>query len=263
MTAHEVYPNASVVLVAFEARHPASEPLSPTALARAKKALASELPLLRQATMTTITATSGAPPVLSSEQVPRFTSRDVTTAVSFKGGSVVVETTSYERYERLREVVALALRARTIAGPIDGIERLGLRYIDEVRVPDLNSAGTWGDWVDASLLGPATIGHRLDLSPAEWQGLVRFDAGSARSIVLRYGPREGYAVDPAGDLKRPRVGSGPFFLLDIDSFWSPEGEIPEFDSEKILATLDELHEPVSGLFETLITERLRNEVLRK
>ena len=138
-----------------------------------------------------------------------------------------------------------------------------LRYIDEIRIPDTVPVNeTWADWVDGSLLGPAPMGSRLGLLAAEWQGLVRFDAGPGRSIVLRYGPREGYAVDPGGDLKRPMADSGPFFLLDIDSFWTPTGEIPEFDSGRILAVVDELHAPVSQLFETLITERLRSEVLR-
>jgi len=263
MSDRELYPNASVVLVAFELRHPASGPLSSAAVARAKKVLAPDLPLLRQASLTTIRATSGAPPEISSEQVPKFTSRNLTTAVTFGAESVVVETTAYDRYERLRAIVALALEARESAEPIDGMERLGLRYIDEIRIADTLSVDeTWADWVDGSLLGPAPMGSRLGLLAAEWQGLVRFDAGPGRSIVLRYGPREGYAVDPGGDLKRPMADSGPFFLLDIDSFWTPTGEIPEFDSGRILAVVDELHAPVSQLFESLITERLRSEVLR-
>ena len=39
-------------------------------------------------------------------------------------------------------------------------------------------------------------------------------------------------------------------------------EVPEFDAEVILRQADALHEPVRGVFESVITDRLREEVLR-
>lgn len=39
-------------------------------------------------------------------------------------------------------------------------------------------------------------------------------------------------------------------------------EVPEFDVELILRQADTLHEPVRGVFESVITDRLREEVLR-
>jgi len=50
--------------------------------------------------------------------------------------------------------------------------------------------------------------------------------------------------------------------LDIDSFWTPEGFIPEFDPQVLVEKSEELHDPLRTLFETVITDRLRNEVLR-
>jgi uncharacterized protein (TIGR04255 family) len=55
---------------------------------------------------------------------------------------------------------------------------------------------------------------------------------------------------------------GPFFL-DIDSFWTRLGVLEEFDAAVALAIADRIHEPVDGLFERAITERLREEVLRR
>jgi len=55
---------------------------------------------------------------------------------------------------------------------------------------------------------------------------------------------------------------GPYYLIDIDSAWQGEAPVPPLD-RWLLAKLDELHAPIRHLFETAITEELRNEVLRK
>jgi len=52
------------------------------------------------------------------------------------------------------------------------------------------------------------------------------------------------------------------FRLDIDSYWQPSVEVPEFDRDLILDLADTLHKPVREVFERLITDRLREEVLR-
>jgi uncharacterized protein (TIGR04255 family) len=232
-------------------------------LAEAKRILSRRLPVMRQATVATLHAVAGGPPGLATEQVPKFTSRDRTSTVTFGRESLVVETSAYKRFEDFRQTVELAIEARTVAHPVDGVERLGLRYIDEIRVPVVGPVDqAWAAWVDQSLLGPSVVGPRHGLFVSEWQGIVQFDAGQSRSVVLRYGPREGYAVDPKGDLARPNVPAGPFFLLDIDSFWTASSQIPEFSAAEILHRVDELHAPVGQLFESLITDRLRDEVLR-
>lgn len=64
------------------------------------------------------------------------------------------------------------------------------------------------------------------------------------------------------DLRRPLPPPGPLFKLDIDSFWQAADEVPEFDVDLILRQADALHEPVRGVFESVITDRLREEVLR-
>lgn len=259
----EVYPSPAVVLVAFEARHPQSAPLTRAALAQLKADLAGELPLLRPVTKTDVQIGIGPKPQVSQETIPRFQSRDGRTAVTFATEALVVETTRYGQYEDLREVIRLALEARQSVDAIDGIERLGLRYIDEIRVPTNGRLPhAWADWVDPGLLGPAHMGEPLGLVSETWQSAATFSSGPGHTVVIRYGPREGYAVDPAGALKRPIPLPGPFFLLDIDSFWTPTDDVPEFEAAQVLSTCDTLHEPVRCLFESLITERLRKEVLR-
>jgi uncharacterized protein (TIGR04255 family) len=264
MSDREVYPNAPVVLVALELRHPTADPLSRAAQMKVKQLLGKRLPLPRTATTTNIQATLGvAQPHVTTETAPQYVSRDRTMAVTFRSEAIIVETTRYVRYERFREMAALAVEARQAIEPVAGIERLGLRYINEIRVPNVgDTLASWASWVDPTLLGPTPVVDRLSFKAAQLQGVLMLDRDEGKAIVLRYGPRGGYAVDPEGSLKRPAPAPGPFFLLDIDSFWTPTDDIPELDPQALLTLGDELHEPVGTLFENLITERLRVEVLR-
>ena len=61
----------------------------------------------------------------------------------------------------------------------------------------------------------------------------------------------------------PLPSPGLLFKLDIDSFWQAVDEVPEFDVDPILNQADALHEPVRDVFEILITDRLREEMLRR
>lgn len=266
MKPREVYSNPPVVLVALEIRHPATDPISPGETAAIKKALAGQTPLLRDTTLLNVSLQIGpaGPPDVVTETAPKFFSRDNATAVTFRNEAIVIETTKHHRYERVRELAQLAIGARQAASPVDGIDRIGLRYINEVRVADMDvtvAPTAWAPWIDASLLGPVLLGDGLGLTPAQLQGLALFATAPGQFLVLRYGPREGYAVNPEGDLKRTTTPPGPFFLLDIDSFWTPVHETPEPDVEWVLRLCDQLHTPVRTLFERLVTDRLRNEVL--
>lgn len=260
----EVYPNAPVVLVTLEVRHPTADKLTHAGIQnKIKRRLGENFPILRLTKVTNVEAVVGTAPTVTVEEFPRYFSRDNTCAISFKSGAVVIETTKYQGWEDFRNIALLALEVRQEFSPVDGVERIGLRYIDELRVPDVDgSVESWAPWVDATLLGPAAIAGRAKLIPFQWQGATVYETGQGRSVVLRHGAREGYAVDPGGELKRSTPTPGPFFWLDIDSFWSSGNETPALDPKAVVEICDELHTPVRSLFETLITDRMREEVLR-
>ena len=262
----EIYPNAPVVLVACEIRYPTADPLTRAQQRDFKAALAHRFPLMRSVTRERVTVVNGGPPEVTQETVPRFETRDRTSAVTPGPDALVVETTEYERYEVFRESLETALQTLADLNPPDGVERVGLRYIDEIRVPrPVSEWSDWCNWVNPSLVGPAENGAPLGLLALDWQGLMRFTSGSSNMVVLRYGPREGYAVDPSGPLRRAGgvPEPSPYFLLDIDSFSEATDEVPAYEVAELLNTVDELHAPVRELFESVITEDLRREVLRQ
>ncbi len=257
----EVYPNAPVALVAVEARHTAAPPLTPEQEAQLKALIGTQFPLAQPVPTLQLNIGGGPGPAPALAQPPRFTNRERTVAVTFGPQSVVVEATDHDHFASLNNLVSLVVTARQEVAPVDGLERLGIRYVDEIRVPVSGEAIDWSDWVEPSLLGPVEVGVRLGFQPAEHQGLATFLLGSGRGVNVRYGPRVGYAVQ-SGPLVRTMPPPSPFFLLDIDGFWAATEEIPEFDPSRIVALCDDLHTPVNALFESLITERLRAKVLR-
>lgn len=265
MEQREAYLNAPVVLVALEVRHPTTDPLTPSQRNTVKQRLSSHAPIMRSVQLQRLTVAQavGGPsstPEWRSEEFPRYFSRDNTMAVSMRAEALAIETTRYVGWELLRAVVADAFKARRAIG-VDGVERVGLRFVNEIRVGGDHEQG-WAAWVDQTMLGPAHAGDDLGMAASRWQGTAVFTPGPERTVVLRYGSREGFAVDPGGELKRSTPTPGRFFLIDIDSFWTPDDGIPEFDVKTLLDTCDELHSPVSKLFERLITDHLREQVLR-
>jgi uncharacterized protein (TIGR04255 family) len=262
MNEHEVYPNAPVVLVALEVRHPTADPLTLTESRAIKRLLSDHLPIERPGQQMSVQMMPGVagPATTTSEHFPRYINRETTLSVSIRKEAIVIEASRYPGWDEFRALALLALDARMQIAPIVGVERVGIRYVNEVRTPDNGEVG-WADWIDPSLLGPNS--SIIDLPLNQWQGVGIYGSQPEKMLVLRYGPREGFAIDPSSDLRRLKsTDGGLFFLMDVDSFWTPDGSIPEYDRDLLLSTCNDLHTPVRALFEGMITDRLRNEVLR-
>jgi uncharacterized protein (TIGR04255 family) len=259
---HEVYPDAPVVLVTLEVRHPHADALTDKQADAIRDQLVDRVPIARPRTDTNIEIGPATGPVGRTENVYRYTNRAQTTAVTIRRNSFTVETTAYLGWPEFRTLVQETVAVRMAVAPIAGIERVGLRYIDELRVPVNQAADVdWSQWVHPSLLGPHSADPNLP-PPADWGGYGLYGSPPAPALVLHYGPATGYAVDPHGELKRKASEGGPFFLMDIDSFWTPGDYIPECAADTLIDICDDLHRPVRTLFEGFITDRLRNEVLR-
>ncbi len=195
----------------------------------------------------------------------RLSSRDRTTALVVKQDALVVETTAYAGWSQsFRPLVEKAIRALKDANPPDGVRRVGLRYIDEIRVPGVgNESSDWTGYVNDHLLAAASP----EIIPSgmqaqQWQGIVQYRTSPSSALTVRYGPQYGHAVDPGGPTRRQNPPPpGHFFLLDSDSYWSDEEEVPEYDTEWIMERCDLLHSPASEFFDIAVTDRLRDEVL--
>jgi len=156
------------------------------------------------------------------------------------------------------------LQAVAALKAVVGIERIGLRYIDELRVPrHVDGPADWGGYVNDALLYPLRVVEGFDSKALE--GVVQLSLGPQHRLTMRYASLQGAGVVGRGPLKRrSQSATGPFFALDIDSYWSGAGEeVPDFIPEQVLETFDTLHEPVGVLFLRMITEQFKVEVARK
>lgn len=267
MTTTPPYPRQPVALAIVEVKHPAADPMGRASVAALKNALKALFPIHKTEQMTEFMFNPGvgAAGFQRAEHIPRFVSRDRQSSVTYRSDAVVIETTSYPGWTAFKELVEAGLDAREDVAPVDGVERIGIRYIDEIRVPG-NGTPVWQQWVDASLTGPTVDVSDLSLRMLQQQSVVQYISGRpGETLTLRYGAVEGPpAVASTPNLIRVGVPQpGPYFLLDTDAAWSvAEGmQIPPFEPKEIIGVADHLHRPMKELFERLISKRLREEVL--
>lgn len=259
------YPHAPVALTVMEIKHPQSDFLSRGDLAGMKQRLEHLAPLQKAEDVAQVQMimNPGAPAFSNSKNMTlhRFSTRDKRTSITYSIESIVVETTDYLNWTWFRGFVEAAVTVRQEIAPVDGIERVGLRYIDEIRVPASSEQVDWQDWVAPSLLAPAYEG----LHPLQQQAVVQYKVGEPEdTLTLRYGAVNGPpAVVVGPNLVRANPpGFGPYFLLDTDSAWTlgSGSAVPELSLDFVVATANRLHGPAEGLFEALITDRSRTEV---
>lgn len=265
MSVDAAYTNTPAALVTMEIRHPATDSLNESSSGELRRLLADLLPIERQAQDVAWAMGAGGSPTQAAERFVRYVNRDNTLAASMKTQAVVIETTAYTNFDELVDVVMRVIDARSQFSPIVGVERLGLRYVLEVRVPQgVDGRVEWSNWIAEPLLGPQGI-TPAGLTLTEWQGAAVYrEAQPGRSMIVRYGPGAGQALDASYHLRRTMpTHQGPFFLLDIDSFWTPTGSIPEYDRSAVLTTFQDLYEPARSVFQEMLTSRLKDDSLSR
>ena len=202
---------------------------------------------------------AGGSPTPTAERFVRYVNRDNTLAASMKTQAVVIETTAYTQLRgigRRRD----AGHGRSLAVLVDrrgGTHRPALRPRDPSPARAWMAASSGANWIAEPLLGPQRIAPG-GLTLTEWQGAAVYrEAQPGKSMIVRYGPGVGQALDPNYHLRRTMPAQqGPFFLLDIDSFWTPAGSIPEYDRNAVLTTFQDLYEPARTVFQEMLTSRL-------
>lgn len=267
VTKKTVYRNAPLALVAMEMRFPSEsstidfEPAKQKSFRDHMRAVGDWV--IESSSVQQLEVSFGPSPgqTVRTVTVPRLLTRDRAIAVSFPPGIVSVETTKYDGYEKFRPLVQAVFEGVEEVLQPDGIIRLGLRYIDEIRVPapiGTDLAG-WGDWIDSALLSPRLphdVGSEVEVGA--WTAAAQYRFGPNRSLVIRYGPQLGPVVNPTMPLRRPvNPPPGPVFVMDFDSSWQPD-DLPAFGTPKLLEICDLLHGPASSSFESFITDRLRD-----
>lgn len=178
---------------------------------------------------------------------------------------IAVDTTLYSTFREFLGFLEAVLESVSEVARGRACRRLGLRYIDEIRVPETQPGNTqqWRDWISAELLpGVAlrTTGGRRDIS-----GAIDDTHDDGYGVRFAWHTGTGHAVNPTGPLLVPDPSEpGPYFALDTDSYWmtNPQSAILGLGDPGLLERIVRLHEPVQDFFESSLTDRLRTDVLR-
>lgn len=262
-SAREVYPNAPLQLVACEIAYA----LAPGADVNGARdalyeRLADAYPLPGPPPTLVVEVGPGAH-VTHAQQGFRFLDLQRTRSVAASSASVVLESSRYHRFEEFRERVAEAVEALGSVVRVVAASKIGLRYIDEVPLAEL-PAGSFDGYFTESVLAPGLPVPEVG-RPQEFLTTSRFVLGADRNTVMRTGVLTTPVVAAEGPLAIGRRTEAPFFLIDIDSAWQAGAVTPPlpFNPSAIADVLNSLHAPVRALFERSITDKLRDDVLRK
>jgi uncharacterized protein (TIGR04255 family) len=265
------YRHAPLVLALVEVRHPEAGVLTPGDLVAIKQKLIKHTPLARTDTVSEMTVEVGVSqpkPVVRTHQAHhRFLSRDNRTQVTLGPTAMTIETTAYQDWAWFSDLLRTVLMTRQDVAPVDGVERVGLRYVDEIRIPpdiEMSNPPDWSSWVVPQLLPPRF--DDLALRCAQQQCAVQYDLDApGHTITVRYGAVNAASQVPRSFSNRPAeaVPVGHFFLIDTDAAWMlPDGDaVPELDVNHVLDVAEQLHGPSKAVFEESISTTLRTEVL--
>ncbi|MGH9072155.1 MAG: TIGR04255 family protein, partial [Acidimicrobiales bacterium] len=258
---HEKYPRAPVALVTVEITFPGEigGPI-PMGVQRAMGEVLGDDWVLEQVQQPMPFNLVGQavmpnPPSFPALQILRFADRGRGTAVALTAGSMSVETTRYGNWPEFRSTLETAVKVTEGLLRPTGIVRVGVRYIDELRVGGLEPP-EWDRWLSPSVLSPGALAMAKAGWPASnWSGVTQYWIGEDRQLVCRFGPQPaqpGFFVNPDGPLRRPAPRpEGPFFLLDFDASWQPS-VVPRWESDSLLETCDQLRLPVRYLFDQIV-----------
>lgn len=173
------------------------------------------------------------------------------TSLSF---SVSGET--YRGYkETFEPLLSAVVEAYETSVPDSSIRRIGLRYLDEIRVPEPpGDLAGWSYWIAPELVAASTI-----LPRGEHNGIRAsyHNSEGDRELVYWWGTFHGATVVGQDQpFSRSGLPKTRMFVLDVDSAKTfPEYHV--FGAGDILETVRSLHEPVGSVFQNSITDAAR------
>jgi uncharacterized protein (TIGR04255 family) len=169
----------------------------------------------------------------------RFTDTSGTWSVAVAKDFVSLETTAYDRFEAFRDRLQTVLDALPGLG-VDFEDRLGLRYVNEIKHPKALTPASWRGFLNAELLG--MVGGEV-----LGDGVIH----AVQEIRLR--EEDGILV-----IRHGYIGAeSPHYLLDLDHY----DEVGKpFDRERILQRIDAYHSKMHDVFEMSITDAMRDHL---
>lgn len=223
------------ISIAFDRRFPLSAPLGGVSL---------------------VSAGPGASPQLAQRRGVVLRNAEGTEALTATPTSLSYETTDYRGFAAVRDVLADGCRTLTGLDVRPALTRVGLRYINEVRVPEPPAdVRGWSRWIQPTLLAPLSVADRPVTRGI--QGAVTFDLDRG-SLNARYAAFTDGATNVPAHLRRRPFSPGPFFGLDFDGFVEFGADpVVLLNADVVADLLPALHTAADAAFQRSITDDAR------
>ncbi len=159
-----------------------------------------------------------------------------------------LETTAYTDWSdfdaRLREI--LEALGRVVKPRVE--TRLGLRYVNELRLEAIRGPSDWLDYLNPALIGELAADEPLAASLITMHQIIQLDAGDEARLTLRHG----LPGEAAGDKRQALT-----YLLDLDCFRQRERLL---DIDDVLREADRFNTTITSLFQWCLQEPLWKEL---
>lgn len=172
----------------------------------------------------------------------RLTAADASVSVTVSQDSLVVQCNAYRRYQDslAPQIAAAAAAVRDVIGP-HLVQRVGLRYVNQLIDAAAVDPQSWRGRVAASFLGPllhSELGPRVVVA----QQQVEMQLDETSGAIVRHGPFK----DAAGDTYA--------YLLDIDVF---DNRSDRFDVDALALVTRALNRSAASLFQQIVSAEWR------
>jgi uncharacterized protein (TIGR04255 family) len=180
-----------------------------------------------------------------------FWTEDKTGRVTMCSEYVFVETRRYAGYVDLRDTFVEALDAIAAEYPQMKLRRLGMRYINEIKLPEADAgpglgADFWQNYINPLLLGGLRFAAN-DGALARHMCTTELNYGTDRATI-RYGIFNG---------EYPKPNRRREFILDVDTYCQTDLTL-----DNAVTKLDDYHSAALSVFEAAITDALRQRMNR-
>jgi uncharacterized protein (TIGR04255 family) len=177
-----------------------------------------------------------------------FQNKEASLGIVLTSNNFAVHTNEYKTYEDFEKSIATAMDVINGAMNLSIVERIGLRYVDLIR---LKKNETWKDYLQAGLLGldPGKVGVKNWMSKFESLGSTNIGKLLIRCVQTEQmlpadlqNPTLKYSIN----LKPHEIAT----LLDCDHF---SEESTDFETKSVLTRIGDLHDHIDRAFRNSVT----------
>ena len=180
-----------------------------------------------------------------------FMTEDKTRRIALCGEYLFLEEKRYESYAALRDLFLDVLEPAAAQYPGMQIKRLGMRFINEIKLPGADAgpglgADFWQKYINPFLLGGPRFAAN-DGALARHMCTTELNYGTDRATI-KYGIFNG---------EYPKPNRRREFILDVDTYCQTD-----LAPAAVAAKLDDYHQAACSVFEAAITDALRDRMGR-